>query len=61
MQVCTFLFNSLQVLIPKYGLEGTLFLRREKGAGGEGKENNEGPVFVFDEEVPSQVGYHYTF
>ena len=49
------------MLIPKYGLEGTLFLRREKAAGGEGKENNEGPVFVFDEEVPSQVGYYYTF
>ena len=42
----------VQVLIPKYGLEGTLFLRREKS---EGKENDDGPSFVFDEEVPSQV------
>lgn len=32
--------NALQVLIPKYGLEGTLFIRNE--------------TFVFDEDEPSQ-------
>ena len=42
-------------MIPKYGLEGTLFLRREGAEKKEGKENGAGPAFVFDEEVPSQV------
>ena len=54
--MCLEHFILMQVLIPKYGLEGTLFLRREGGAEKkEGKENGAGPVFVFDEEVPSQV------
>merc|ERR1711879_453933 len=47
--------NAIQVLIPKYGLEGTLFLRREGAEKKEGKESCAGPVFVFDEEVPSQT------
>ena len=40
-----------QVLIPKYGLEGTLFLRPTKAqqAAGEGVE------WVYDEEEPSQT------
>merc|ERR1712241_208111 len=33
--------NALQILIPKYGLEGTLYIRTEHG-------------FTFDEEEPSQ-------
>ena len=33
--------NALQVLIPKYGLEGTLYIRNEHG-------------FTFDEDEPSQ-------
>ena len=37
--------NALQILIPKYGLEGTLFLRAGEG----GKE------WVYDEEEPSQT------
>jgi len=37
--------NALQILIPKYGLEGTLFLRSGEG----GKE------WVYDEEEPSQT------
>ncbi len=44
--------NAVQVLIPKYGLEGTLFLRsedKENGGGGGGVS------FVFDEDVPSQT------
>ena len=45
----------VQVLIPKYGIEGTLFLRRA-GADKNGKEDNDGSIFIFDEEVPSQVG-----
>merc|ERR1712154_363758 len=44
--------NAVQVLIPKYGLEGTLFLRKTNE---EKKENGDGPAFVFDEEVPSQT------
>ena len=36
--------NALQILIPKYGLEGTLFLR-----GGDGAKE-----WVYDEEEPSQ-------
>merc|ERR1711879_643563 len=47
--------NAIQVLIPKYGLEGTLFLRREGAEKKEGKEGCAGPVLVFDEEVPSQT------
>ena len=38
--------NAVQVLIPKYGLEGTLYLRRTGSAG---------PDFVYDPEVPSQA------
>ena len=38
--------NALQVLIPKYGLEGTLFLRSKDGSGCE---------WSFDEEEPSQT------
>jgi len=43
--------NAVQVLIPKYGLEGTLFLRPNKAqqAAGEGVE------WVYDEEEPSQT------
>merc|ERR1712079_176307 len=33
--------NAVQILIPKYGLEGTLYIRTEHG-------------FIFDEEEPSQ-------
>ena len=33
--------NALQILIPKYGLEGTLYIRNEHG-------------FTFDEDEPSQ-------
>ena len=33
--------NAIQVLIPKYGLEGTLFINKDKG-------------FLFNEDVPSQ-------
>ena len=33
--------NALQILIPKYGLEGTLYIRTEHG-------------FTFDEDEPSQ-------
>merc|ERR1719221_2177068 len=36
--------NALQILIPKYGLEGTLFLRAGEG----------GKDWVYDEEEPSQ-------
>ncbi len=36
--------NALQVLIPKYGLEGTLFLRSDQ----------DDVDFLFDEAVPSQ-------
>lgn len=34
--------NALQVLIPKYGLEGTVLLNKE-----------DGPGFTYDEEEPS--------
>ena len=34
--------NAIQVLIPKFGLEGTLYIKNDSG-------------FVFDEEVPSQT------
>ena len=34
--------NAIQVLIPKYGLEGTLYIRNDSG-------------FVFDDEIPSQT------
>ena len=37
--------NALQILIPKYGLEGTLFLRAGEG----------GKDWVYDEEEPSQT------
>jgi exosome complex exonuclease DIS3/RRP44 len=33
--------NALQILIPKYGLEGTLYIKSDSG-------------FTFDEEEPSQ-------
>jgi len=44
--------NAVQVLIPKYGLEGTLFLRPSKA-----QEAAEGPGvdWVYDEEEPSQT------
>ncbi len=38
--------NALQVMIPKYGLEGTLFLRDDP---------DQGVAFSFDEEEPSQT------
>jgi len=38
--------NALQVLIPKYGLEGTIYLRGDKS-----KDNG----WVFDDEEPSQT------
>ena len=34
--------NAIQVLIPKYGLEGTLYIKTDSG-------------FVFDEDIPSQT------
>ena len=40
--------NAVQVLIPKYGLEGTLFLRNEDNGNKKSRVN-----FVFDENVPS--------
>jgi exosome complex exonuclease DIS3/RRP44 len=39
--------NAVQVLIPKYGLEGTLFLRDPSKSGA-------GPNFEFDDSVPTQ-------
>merc|ERR1712112_15020 len=39
--------NALQVLIPKYGLEGTIYLRDSKTKGSDG--------WVFDDEEPSQT------
>ncbi len=38
--------NALQVMIPKYGLEGTVYLKDDADAG---------VTFTFDEEQPSQV------
>lgn len=37
--------NALQILIPKFGLEGTIYLSGKKGA------TKSGIQFVFDEEV----------
>jgi exosome complex exonuclease DIS3/RRP44 len=45
--------NAMQVLIPKYGLEGTLFLRTTTDKDDKDKENKVN--FVFDEAVPSQT------
>merc|ERR1712112_483515 len=39
--------NALRVLIPKYGLEGTIYLRDSKTKGSDG--------WVFDDEEPSQT------
>jgi exosome complex exonuclease DIS3/RRP44 len=39
--------NAIQVLIPKYGLEGTLFLRVPGS-------KTVGPNFEFDDSVPTQ-------
>merc|ERR1719410_2261860 len=41
--------NAVQLLIPKYGLEGTLFLRNNS------KQNSSDLDWVFDEEEPSQT------
>ena len=41
--------NAVQLLIPKYGLEGTLFLRSTS------KQNSSNLDWVFDEEEPSQT------
>merc|ERR1719430_1225958 len=41
--------NAIQVLIPKYGLEGTLFLRSNN------KNDPSNTDWVFDEEEPSQT------
>merc|ERR1719278_1842050 len=41
--------NAVQLLIPKYGLEGTLFLRSTS------KQNSSDLDWVFDEEEPSQT------
>merc|ERR1712142_867341 len=41
--------NALQILIPKYGLEGTLFLRSNN------KSDTSNMEWVFDEEEPSQT------
>merc|ERR1719318_1499414 len=41
--------NAVQVLIPKYGLEGTLFLRSNN------KNDPANLDWVFDEEEPSQI------
>lgn len=38
--------NALQILIPKFGLEGTIYLSGKKGA-----THKSGIQFVFDEEV----------
>lgn len=38
--------NALQVLIPKFGLEGTIYL-----CGRKGEAHKSGIQFVFDEEV----------
>lgn len=43
--------NALQVLIPKFGLEGTIYL-----CGRKGEAHKSGIQFVFDEEV-SKVKY----
>lgn len=39
--------NAIQVLIPKYGLEGTLYIKNDSG-------------FVFDEEGPAQTNGNVT-
>ena len=39
--------NAIQILIPKYGLEGTLFLR-------DPSKSVAGPNFEFDDTVPTQ-------
>ena len=39
--------NAVQVLIPKYGIEGTLYIKSDSG-------------FVFDEDVPSQTKENVT-
>ena len=44
--------NAVQVLIPKYGLEGTLYLR--KGGTGD-RGGGPTPEFVYDPDVPSQT------
>merc|ERR1712212_488952 len=41
--------NAVQLLIPKYGLEGTLFLRNTS------KQNSSDLDWVYDEEEPSQT------
>lgn len=38
--------NALQILIPKFGLEGTIYLSGKKGT-----THKSGVQFVFDEEV----------
>lgn len=45
--------NALQVLIPKYGLEGTLYL-----SDGKTKSN---PLFTFDEQAGTQTSGNVTF
>jgi len=40
--------NAIQVMIPKYGLEGTLFIRSEQ-------EGDQKAPFVFNDEEPSQT------
>ena len=40
--------NALQVLIPKFGLEGTLYLNALKD---DKKKNAEGIIFTFNDEV----------
>lgn len=44
--------NALQILIPKFGLEGTIYLSGKKGAA-----HKSGIQFVFDEEASQNYDY----
>jgi len=47
--------NAVQVLIPKYGLEGTLYLRASPGSSGAASSRGSQVEFQYDPEVPSQT------
>ena len=46
--------NAVQVLIPKYGLEGTLYLRASPGSSAAASRGSQ-VEFQYDPEVPSQT------
>ena len=46
--------NAVQVLIPKYGLEGTLYLRASPGSAAASSRGSQ-VEFQYDPDVPSQT------